>query len=216
MSSQPATTPKAVFLSYAREDSDPARRIADALRAAGVEVWFDQSELRGGDAWDAKIRKQIKECALFMPVISANTEARSEGYFRLEWKLADDRTHLMAKGTPFILPVCIDGTKDWDAIVPDAFTTVQWTRLPGGETTIPFVQHLCELLEQRSRAETAPGFLPRGPRPSAPRSRRRWPLALALATMVIIGALFYFGFWRGARTATPVTADKSIAVLPFA
>ena len=40
---------KAVFLSYAREDSTRARKIADTLRAAGIEVWFDQSELRGGD-----------------------------------------------------------------------------------------------------------------------------------------------------------------------
>ena len=48
MSSQPPSTRAAVFLSYAREDSEPARRIADALRAFGVEVWFDQSELRGG------------------------------------------------------------------------------------------------------------------------------------------------------------------------
>ena len=58
---------KAVFLSYAREDTDAARRIAEALRGFGVEVWFDQSELRGGDQWDAKIRGQIKACALFIP-----------------------------------------------------------------------------------------------------------------------------------------------------
>src|SRR4051812_15694691 len=73
---------KAVFLSYAREDADAARRIAEALRAAGIEVWFDETELGGGDAWDQKIRKQIKDCALFMPVISAQTNARREGYFR--------------------------------------------------------------------------------------------------------------------------------------
>lgn len=60
----------AIFLSYASQDADAARRICDALRAVGLEVWFDQSELRGGDAWDASIRKQIKECALFVPVIS--------------------------------------------------------------------------------------------------------------------------------------------------
>ena len=35
---------RAVFLSYAREDNEAARRIADALRGFGVEVWFDQSE----------------------------------------------------------------------------------------------------------------------------------------------------------------------------
>ena len=41
---------KAVFLSYASQDAEAARRICDALRDAGIEVWFDQSELRGGDA----------------------------------------------------------------------------------------------------------------------------------------------------------------------
>ena len=39
----------ALFLSYASQDAVAARRICDVLRAAGVEVWFDQSELRGGD-----------------------------------------------------------------------------------------------------------------------------------------------------------------------
>jgi len=50
---------RAVFLSYASQDVEAARRICDALRAAGIEVWFDQRELRGGDAWDHKIRQQI-------------------------------------------------------------------------------------------------------------------------------------------------------------
>jgi len=67
---------QAIFLSYASQDADAALRICVALRAAGLEVWFDQSELRGGDAWDASIRKQIKECSLFIPIVSSNTEAR--------------------------------------------------------------------------------------------------------------------------------------------
>jgi hypothetical protein len=88
-SAEPASTPTGpVFLSYASQDAEAARKICDALRAAGIEVWFDQSELRGGDAWDNSIRKQIKSCALFIPVISKNTHARDEGYFRLEWRLA--------------------------------------------------------------------------------------------------------------------------------
>ena len=82
---------KPVFLSYASQDAEPASRICDALRAAGVDVWFDQSALRGGDAWDVSIRRQIKECALFVPIISANTQAREEGYFRREWNLACNR-----------------------------------------------------------------------------------------------------------------------------
>ena len=38
----------AVFLSYAREDVEQARRIADALRAVGVEVWFTASDSLAG------------------------------------------------------------------------------------------------------------------------------------------------------------------------
>jgi hypothetical protein len=36
----------AVFLSYASQDAEAAQRICEALRVAGVEVWFDKSELR--------------------------------------------------------------------------------------------------------------------------------------------------------------------------
>jgi hypothetical protein len=72
---------RAVFLSYASEDVGAAKRIALSLQAAGIEVWFDQNELRGGDKWDQKIRRQVQDCALFIAVISANTELRREGYF---------------------------------------------------------------------------------------------------------------------------------------
>ena len=58
-----------------------------------IEVWFDRDELRGGDSWDQKIRRQIRECALFVPLISAQTQGRGEGYFRREWKLGAERTH---------------------------------------------------------------------------------------------------------------------------
>jgi len=42
----------AVFLSYASQDAEATQRICEALRAAGIEVFLDRSELRGGDAWD--------------------------------------------------------------------------------------------------------------------------------------------------------------------
>ena len=70
----------AVFLSYASQDAQPAQKICEALRAAGIEVFLDQSELRGRDVWDQKIRREIHDCALFIPVISANTASRHEGY----------------------------------------------------------------------------------------------------------------------------------------
>jgi len=136
---------KAIFLSYASQDADAAQRICDTLRSAGLEVWFDQSELRGGDAWDASIRKQIKECALFVPLISANTDARSEGYFRREWNLAVNRMLDMAEDQPFLLPVVIDDTPEAAARVPDRFRERQWTRLPGGMMPAEFAERVMRL-----------------------------------------------------------------------
>jgi hypothetical protein len=40
--------------------------VYEALRGAGIKVWFDQSELRGGDAWDQSIRKRIRICTVLM------------------------------------------------------------------------------------------------------------------------------------------------------
>jgi pimeloyl-ACP methyl ester carboxylesterase len=140
----------AIFLSYASQDAAAARRICDALRATGVRVWFDQSELRGGDVWDNAIRQRIKSCALFIAVISQNTHQRDEGYFRLEWKLAVDRSHLMSKTRPFLIPVVIDDAPNDDQ-VPDRFREIQWTRLPGGETPASFVERISSLLSSEAR-----------------------------------------------------------------
>src|SRR5471030_1303052 len=141
---------KAVFLSYASQDAEAARRICESLRAGGVEVWFDaDGGLEHGDEWDAKIRRQIRECVLFIPLISANMQARHEGYFRLEWELAAERAMSIASGVAFILPVVIDDTREPAALVPDRFRKVQWTRLPGGEVPPETLARFLRLWEHR-------------------------------------------------------------------
>jgi hypothetical protein len=150
-----STATGAVFLSYASEDATAAERIATALRAAGIEIWFDKSELRGGDAWDRQIRDLIHECRLFIPVISANTQRRDEGYFRREWGLAVDRTRDMAEKKAYLIPVVIDDTPQRGASVPDKFRQVQWSRLPRGDTPQAFVERIKGLL-----GTDAPGRTP--------------------------------------------------------
>jgi TolB-like protein/Tfp pilus assembly protein PilF len=212
---------RAVFISYASQDAEAAQRICEALRAGGIEVWFDQSELRGGDAWDRSIRQQIRECALFVPVISAHTDARREGYFRLEWKLAVDRTHTMSERAPFVVPAVIDDTSDSRADVPDRFREVQWTRLPGGETSAAFVDRVRRLLSPESFAAPAPvrsigSSLATSAPPVAGRARRRTRLLYgAIATAVLLG-LGYLGLERLRGSASPAPGAASIAVLPLA
>ncbi len=204
----------AVFLSYASQDAEAAKRICEALRAAGVEVWFDQSELVGGDQWDQKIRKQIKECALLIPIISAATQARTEGYFRLEWRLADQRTHLMAKGRAFLLPVVIDVTRDADAHVPDSFTEVQWTRLPGGETPVAFCERVNRLLSGtvagRDRLIPPQGATAGSGDLALQKKHRTW-LVLAIVGAVAIGAVLAWFARQHAPSAQPTDAKPVTA-----
>jgi len=222
---------KAVFLSYASQDAEAVRRIAEALRASGVEVWFDQNELVGGDAWDAKIRGQIASCALFVPVISAATQARLEGYFRLEWKLAAQRTHTMADEKTFLLPVVIDTTRDSEAKVPMEFKTVQWIKLPGGETP----EKLCARVKTLLGGETDQGGsavgarLGRaqadGRRPAAPRQKpsRSWMIP-AMVGVGLVAAVVAFVALRPRRgpedvaklVAPPQTTAANSAAKPSA
>ncbi len=142
-----------VFLSYASQDAVAVKKIRDALEAAGIEVWFDQRRLEGGDDFDQQIKKNIRACSLFVPVISANTQARHEGYFRLEWTLAAERSKLIAETIPFILPVVIDPVSENDALVPERFLQVQWTRLAGGATTPDFVERMVRLIRDFRKRE---------------------------------------------------------------
>jgi TolB-like protein/Tfp pilus assembly protein PilF len=204
---------QAVFISYTSEDGEAARRICESLRAAGIEVWLDQSELRGGDAWDSAIRKRIKSCALFVAVISANTSVRLEGYFRLEWKLAVDRSHLMAAERAFILPVTIDGAREADALVPDRFREVQWTSCPAGRVSADFVARVARLLALDVPQAAPTGVIAAKHADVPARGRRGAHRALivgiAAAALIAIGVIVVYKRGLDNRTVSLV------AVLPF-
>ena len=204
---------KAVFLSYATQDAVAALHLCSGLRDAGIEVWFDQSELRGGDAWDTSIRRQIKSCALFIPLISTNTRARTEGYFRLEWKLAIDRSHLMATGRAFLIPVVIDDSGDSDNTVPDRFREIQWTKLVDGIPTKSFVERVSRLLVAGGDATVvhSPNSVARAavsPSRRLPLTlRSTWSYSLAAITLtLLIGGTWFF---QHRATVPPPTAAYS-------
>ncbi len=216
-----ADTSRAVFLSYASQDSEAAQRICDELRAAGIEVWFDQSELRGGDVWDQMIRKQIKACALFIPVISRRTHERREGYFRLEWKLAADRSNLMSATRAFIVPVVIDATREDDEEIPEKIREVHWTRLPNGETPAAFVEHIQRLLSGETHSapdlarSASSAIASAAPAARGVIRRRLRVVYMAIAAAVLL-AVGYFALERLNRSKPSVPGAASIAVLPLA
>jgi hypothetical protein len=139
----------AIFISYAREDLPAVQRLKAAMDAAGLVTWFDLDRLEGGDEFDRKIRANIARCSYFVPVVSATTQRRLEGYFRREWSYAVDRSLNIAEGAVFILPVCIDDTPEAAAFVPEKFRALHMSRLAGGEPTPEFLRRLRELSSGR-------------------------------------------------------------------
>ncbi len=141
----------AVFISYAREDLAAVQQIKAGLEAAGITTWFDIDRLEVGDDYDRKIQRNIARCSYFIPVVSATTQRRLEGYFRREWSYAIDRVRNMADGALFILPVTIDSTSAAQALVPDKFRALHFSQLPGGMVPAEFAQRLGDFMRARQQ-----------------------------------------------------------------
>jgi hypothetical protein len=141
-----------VFLSYASEDLEQARRINDALRSAKVDTFFDKEGLEAGDNWEVKLRKKVEGCSLFLAVISQNVCAN--GVFRWEWNLAfkifEQSTAYRSRDQDdvFLLPVEIDGTSPDNPRIREEFKEVQWEHLPGGNITPKFIERVTFLFRK--------------------------------------------------------------------
>jgi hypothetical protein len=141
----------AVFISYARDDLAAVQQIKAGLESAGITTWFDIDRLEVGDDYDRKIQRNIARCSYFIPVVSATTQRRHEGYFRREWSYAMDRVRNMADGALFILPVSIDGTNAPEALVPDKFKSLHFSQLPGGHVPAEFAERLKDFMRARAQ-----------------------------------------------------------------
>jgi len=117
-----------VFISYAHEDSDDAKALASALRNLGVPVWLDkpagydeQGGLIGGDKFPEKIAMQIRDAALFVPLLSRNVETVDKRFFRREWGVALDAAIEASDATAYISPVKLDDIAQTSPHIPPGF-----------------------------------------------------------------------------------------------
>lgn len=62
-----------VFISYSRKDIAVARRLAGDLERAGFEVWWDISDLKGGDDWVRFIPAAIETSQYFVVLLSPHS-----------------------------------------------------------------------------------------------------------------------------------------------
>jgi len=62
-----------IFISYSRKDIAFARRLAGDLEKAGYNVWWDLTDLRGGDDWPRVIPAAIEASQYIIVVLSPNS-----------------------------------------------------------------------------------------------------------------------------------------------
>lgn len=116
---------KDVFLSYSRRDSAVALRLMKELSEQGVSVWLDnEGGISDAEKWEAAISRGIKECRIFIPLLTANIEKEfvEEHEYRIEWKKAEIRSLKMGE-RPFIFPLAEKGFDFYNELtgLPETF-----------------------------------------------------------------------------------------------
>jgi hypothetical protein len=151
--------PGSIFISYASEDIAAAKRVSEEIqRIGGDVVWLDKGALKPGDDWNQRILGAVQRCDLFLPLISATTEQRTEGYFRLEWSEAAERSRRI-QGRKFIFPIVIDPEYSSGmgryALVPETFKGFQYSHAPTGQMSPDLRAELAEQLRHLRRGRVA-------------------------------------------------------------
>jgi len=148
----------AVFISYASEDRQAVILIRDALEQAGIDVWFDRDPdaLQAGDNFESKIKANIDQCSLFIPIISKATLTPRPRFFRTEWNYAQDVAERFPDNWRFIIPVAIDDTPPDAMEVPEKFRILHWEKMHGGQTNETFVNLIKGLYRDYQRTLVQP------------------------------------------------------------
>lgn len=96
-----------VFISYAREDLDSARRLYSDLKAHGLRPWLDKEDLLPGDDWRRAVVAAIQKCDYFLALLSSNSVQKT-GFVQRELREALSALDEKPDGTKYIIPARLD------------------------------------------------------------------------------------------------------------
>ena len=99
-----------VFISYAREDGDIARRLYDDLRARGIDPWLDVESLDAGSNWKREIGIAIRD-SKFVIILLSESAVSKRGYVQKEVKDAIEVLDEFPESEIFVIPARINDCK---------------------------------------------------------------------------------------------------------
>ncbi len=181
-----------VFISYKREDIDRVGPLVDALRAAGLDVWWDQ-DIPPGGSWRETIVEKLDGSALCVAVWSEHSVGTAGRFVREEAERSARRSAYLG--------VLIDP-------VPPPFGFSEWQAIDmagwDGDRGDPQLKHLVETVRATLAGEPAPVPERAAPRKKAA-AKSRLPMLIGggAALAAGVGALLYFMPWSGGAAQTP-------------
>ena len=104
---------KKVFISYAKEDSNIAKKLYSDLKKAGVIPWLDTENLLPGQTWEPEIYKKIEESDFVLILLSMESILK-KGFVQKEIKESLDILDKLPSNEIYIIPVRVDNCKPID------------------------------------------------------------------------------------------------------
>lgn len=96
-----------VFLSYAREDSQAASKIYNALKHLEIEIWMDKVSISPGERWKSTIKNAIRNSRYFIALLSKNSVSK-KGFVQKELKIALEVLDEYPNNEIFVIPLRLD------------------------------------------------------------------------------------------------------------
>lgn len=99
-----------VFLSYATEDRTSVLRLANLIKASGMNVWVDHADLRGGQDWEGVITQQLAICDVVVACLSTRFIQKfnkRDSFLRKEIEISRSRMPTRPECI-FMVPFCLE------------------------------------------------------------------------------------------------------------
>ena len=140
-----------VFISYKKSDADRVRPLVEHLRAAGLDVWWDEG-IQPSTSWRAEIAKQLAAAKCVVAVWTNESVDHEQGSWVIE-----EATH--GQSRKILAPVRLDLVAP-----PLGFGETQYADLAAwsGEAADPRFQHFLGIVQAIVRSEP----IPMAPRPT--------------------------------------------------
>ena len=127
-----------VFISYAHEDYEAAKRLFEELLQIDQDPWLDKESILPGERWEPAISAAIRNCDYFIAVLSQNSIGK-RGYVQKELRLGLDVLVQIPESQIFMIPVRVENCDP----SYDELRKIQWLDLfPDWDTGIKKLRNI--------------------------------------------------------------------------